>query len=357
MEKFGFILHPLQLHDLARKFSFSKYIPDFILKKIIKYLPQIKASHVTGLESKQGITAEGWLIGCTLTSKQMLNLPTNKVLSQIIQAGRKAQKLGSKIIGLGAYASIVGDKGVTVAKNLDVPVTTGNSYTVATAIEAVKFAADKLEINIAESNLAIIGATGSIGKACAKMLAQEVGNLILLARNELKLKDFTNSLRKEKDVNKINYSTNINETLAKAEIIITVSSALDSIIDAKNLRPGSIICDVARPRDVAKRVNKVRDDVLVIEGGLVKVPGSLNLNFNLGLPSQTVYACMAETMILALEGKYESYTLGEEVSLNKVRRIQNLAQKHGFKLAGLRYLQKEISEKRFKKVKRAALTT
>lgn len=357
MEKFGFIIHPLEASDLAYKFPFSDRIPEAILEKIIKHLPQIKASHITGLKSIQGNEAEGWLVGCTLTSKQILSLPTDKVLKQIIKAGKKAQKLGAKIIGLGAYTSIAGDRGITVAKQLDVPVTTGNTYTVATAIEAVKLAANKLGLRLSENNLAIIGATGSIGKACTKMLAPEARKTTLVARNELKLKEFADSLQKSKNMKRISYSTDINKTLSETQIVITVSSAIESIIDVQSLQPGSIVCDVARPRDVARQVNKIRDDVLVIEGGLVRVPGTLELNFDLGLPPRTVYACMAETMILTLEGKYENYTLGKEVSLKKVKEIQKLARKHGFKLAGLRYLQEEINEKRFEKVKQATLLT
>ncbi|SDC84656.1 MULTISPECIES: polysaccharide biosynthesis protein [unclassified Candidatus Frackibacter] len=357
MKKFGFIIHPLELNDLARKFPFSSKVPDSILEKIIRYLPQVKASHVTGLSSKGGSEAEGWLVGCTLTAEQMLTMPTKKVLKQIINACKKAERLGARIIGLGAYTSIVGDGGVTIAKNLNVPVTTGNSYTVATAIEAIRLAAKKLELNLQESNLVVIGATGSIGKACTKLLVKEVNNLTLVARNEIKLKEFTDSLKKLNDGQNINYSTDINGVLPKADIVITVSSAIDAIIDAKNLKSGSIVCDVARPRDVAKQVSKNRSDVLVIEGGLVKVPGEVELNFNFGLPPRTVYACMAETMILALEGRYENYTLGKDVSLHKVKEIQALAQKHGFKLAGLRYSEKEVSEERFKQVRQAVSST
>jgi predicted amino acid dehydrogenase len=354
--KFGFIIHPLELQDLSRKLLFSDRIPEFILEKLIKLLPQIKVSHITGLKSSQGPEAEGCLIGCTLTSKQMMELPPKKVLKQIIKAAKKAQKAGAKIIGLGAYTSIVGDKGVTVSKHLDVPVTTGNSYTVATAIEAVKLAASKLDLDLQNINVAIIGATGSIGKACARLLAFEVEDLTLVARNELKLKEFANFLKK-KYIKRVNYCTNVNEALTEAQIIITVSSSINSIIDVEKLNPGSIVCDVARPRDVAKQVNKRRDDILVIEGGLVEMPGSVDLNFDLGLPANTIYACMAETMILALEGRYENYTIGKDVCLEKVKEIQRLAKKHGFKLAGLRYLQKEVSEQQFAKVREAVLST
>ena len=48
------------------------------------------------------------------------------------------------------------------------------------------------------------------------------------------------------------------------------------------------------------------------------------------------YACMAETMILALEKRYENFTLGRDLTVKQVETIERLAKKHGFKLAGFR---------------------
>lgn len=354
MEQFGFLLHPLQVNDLARKFPISKQIPNSILRQVIRFMPQIKLSHITGIESRLGNKAEGWLVGCTLTSEQILNLPVEHVLKQIISAAQKAEKLGAKIVGLGAYTSIIGDGGRKVANKLDIPVTTGNSYTVATAVKAVKKAADKLGIVLPETHLAVIGATGSIGEACVQLLADEVNDMSLVARDESKLRRLTASIKSNHKLNRVDYSTDINKALSEAEVVITVSSAIDSIINPNNLKPGAIVCDVARPRDVAKQVNESREDILVIEGGIVQLPGQVELNFDLGLPLGRIYACMAETIILALEGRYENYTLGKSVSLETVKEIQQLADKHGFQLAGLRYVGEKIGQQRFKQVRQAA---
>ena len=70
-----------------------------------------------------------------------MTLPEEFVMDRIIESGKVAQELGAKIVGLGAFTSIVGDAGITVAKNLDIAVTSGNSYTVATAIQGTKEAA------------------------------------------------------------------------------------------------------------------------------------------------------------------------------------------------------------------------
>jgi fatty aldehyde-generating acyl-ACP reductase len=75
--------------------------------------------------------------------------------------------------------------------------------------------------------------------------------------------------------------------------------------------------------------------VLVIKGGVVDVPGEVDFGFDFGLPPGKAYACMAETMVLALEGRYESYSLGKDIRLEQVREMAQLAREHGFRLSAI----------------------
>ena len=145
-------------------------------------------------------------------------------------------------------------------------------------------------------------------------------------------------------------STEMND-LRQADVIITVSSALDAIIEPQHLKSGAVVCDVARPRDVSRQVVEARDDVLVIEGGMVEVPGPVDFHFNFGFPPRMAFACMAETMILALEGRYENFSLGKELSLEKVQEIDRLAKKHGFRLGGFRSFERAISPRQIERIK------
>ena len=92
-------------------------------------------------------------------------------------------------------------------------------------------------------------------------------------------------------------TTDIAEGLREADVIFCVSSAVDAIVEPDHLKPGALVCDVARPRNVSAEVKERRDDVLVIEGGIVRVPGDVDFNFDFGFPKGNSYACMAETMI------------------------------------------------------------
>jgi len=353
MEKFAFILHPLEVRDVQRKFKFVEKFPDRFTEKLLQLAPAFKLSDITGVRSKQGKEIEGSFVLCPLTSKQMLDLPLDFVLKKIIQAGKLAQKQGAKIVGLGAFTSVVGDAGITIAKNLDIAVTSGNSYTVATALLGTKKAAELMEIDLAKAQVVIVGATGSIGRTCAHILAPDVRYLTLAARDEKKLTKIANELLQENGT-AVNISTNLQRAVRKADIIITVTGSAETIIEPQDLKPGAVVCDVARPRDVSRRVAQERKDVLVIEGGVVEVPGDVDFNFNFGFPPKTSYACMAETMILSLEGKYENFTLGREITVQQVEEIARLGAKHGFKLAGLRSFERALSLEEVQAIKENA---
>lgn len=352
MERFAFMIHPLDVHDVARKFPWMGKLPPGLVENLFRFLPPINTSHITGIKSPYG-EVDGYFVGCTLTTRQMLTLPESYVLKKIIAAGKLAEKLGAKILGLGATTSVVGDAGITVAKNLNIAVTTGNSYTVYTALEGTRKAAELMGIDLARAEVVVVGATGAIGAICARLMARECKYLTLVARDIAKLEGLAQEIIKESGL-AVARTTDIREALSTADIVITVTSAAETVIEPEYLKPGAVVCDVARPRDVSQKVAQERDDVLVIEGGLVEVPGDVNFNLNFGYPPKLSLACMAETMILALEGRFENFTLGRDLTLEQVMEIGRLAEKHGFKLAGFRSFERQLTEEEIEAIRKRA---
>ena len=355
MEKFAFIIHPFDVRrDVAKKggiYSAAKYLPEPAVEWGIKFKSPMVMSHITGIQSPTGAEAEGWFIGCPLTPKQMLTLPQEFVYKRLVQCGKLAESLGAGIIGLGAFTSIVGDGGVTIAKHLDIAVTTGNSYTTATAVEGSLDAARRMGINVERAKVAVVGATGSIGKTCAQMLAPQCAEIALIGRDLTRLEAVSDELTGAC----VRLYDDVHLGLRDADLILTVTSARDAVIEPEDLKPGSVVCDVARPRDVSVRVAKERDDVLVIEGGVVAVPGpNADFHFQFGFPPKTAYACMSETIMLALDGRYESFTLGKDVSIAQAEETTRLAQKHGFRLAGYRSFEKEVTAETIERTRRRA---
>lgn len=341
MTKFAFIIHPLDTSDIARKYAFARHLPTSWLEAALAVMSPQYCGRITGVKSLTGAETEGWFIGCPLTAKQLLNGNPEKATRKIVQACQQAADLGAEVVGLGAFTSIVGDKGITIAERLDIGVTTGNSFTTATGIEGTLLAAEKMGIVPAQAQAAILGATGSIGRICARMLAPQVGGLTLVGRRRETLEKLLDDLGHPANVT---IDTDLAHAVSQADMIIAVTSSVETVVEPEHLKPGAVVCDIARPRDVSKRVADERDDVLVIEGGAVAVPGPPNIEFNFGFPPGMAYACMAETMLLALEGRTGDYSLGSELKAEQVEEMAALGKKHGFKLGGFRSFERQLTD-------------
>jgi predicted amino acid dehydrogenase len=350
--KFAFIIHPIDLEDITKRIRPFRLLPGAMAEGITRHFPVYKVSEITGVRSPFAET-EGWFIACPLTSRQMLELPVDYVTGRIIEAGKLAERLGADVVGLGAMTSVVGDAGITIANNLDIAVTSGNSYTVFTALEGTRQAAEFMGIDLSRAEVAVVGATGSIGSVCARMLAPDVGGVTLVAKERQRLERVAHQILNDTGVVP-RLTTDIRDALKGADMVVTVTSAVDAVIEPSYLKTGAVVCDVARPRDVSRQVARMRPDVLVIEGGVVEVPGDVEFHFNFGFPPKTAYACMAETMILALENRAENFSLGRELTVEQVQEIGSLGNRHGFKLAGWRSFEHVLSPSDLEKVRSAA---
>jgi hypothetical protein len=78
----------------------------------------------------------------------------------------------------------------------------------------------------------------------------------------------------------------------------------------------------------------------------------VDFHFNFGFPTGKAYACMAETMVLALEGRFEDYTIGKNITMERVTEITTLAAKHGFRLSGFRSFEREVTREQIEMVRR-----
>ena len=356
MHQFSFVIHPLDLkRDAARKYPVLKFFPEKVVEQIALRISPKLMSEISGVRSQTGEEAQGWFVGCPLSAKQLVRLPDETIYQHLVAAGHFSAELGARVMGLGAFTSVAGDAGITVAKRLEgvINVTSGNSYTVFTAVEGLLQAATLMEHDIANCNVAIVGATGAIGAVCAKMLAPQVRAITLIGRDETKLESVRADVKQHGRAD-VQISTDIRAALREADLILAVSAAGKELVFPQDLKVGAVVCDVARPRDVSKSVVEERDDVLVIEGGVIEVPGEVDFHFTFGFPPRTAFACMSETMILALEGTYQSYTLGRDLSVEQVLHMGELAKKHGFKLAGFRAFEIAVTPEQIARTREAA---
>jgi hypothetical protein len=90
--------------------------------------------------------------------------------------------------------------------------------------------------------------------------------------------------------------------------------------------------------------------VLVIESGEIELPTKVKGMKSIGLPPNVIYACLAETIVLALEGRFEVFTVGRDTEWEKVKEIYKLGLKHGMKLAAIAGVNGPFSDEDIAKV-------
>lgn len=361
MPKFCFVVHPLSLEDVARYEPSAKGKGPAIVRKIMEWMPPWAAAHVTGVVTPDGRETEGWFVSAALLPEQMIELPREEVYTRILRAIEIGTELGAEIAGLGAFTGVVGDGGVTIAERSPIPVTTGNSLTIAAGVESLFRGAEEMGVEAREATVAVIGATGSIGSACAHLIAPRVKHVVLVARNNTRLSKFHESIASQLPCES-SYTTGIAQAVRRSQLVLTATSSTQDVIQPEDLLPGAVVCELSLPHDVSRRVATERPDVLVTEGGNMLLPGNPHFarvrepgqTFDLNLPPRTALACMSETMVLALENRLESYTLGRGIDLAKVVEIQDLAERDGFKLADMRAFDAAITREKIEATRKAA---
>jgi predicted amino acid dehydrogenase len=350
--KFAFTIHPTDISFVHRRWPIAERLPDALTESLLSFKKPFKASDIRGVRTAHN-TAEGLFVAIPLTTRMWHTMPEEFLVRRVVQACRLAERAGARIIGLGAHSAIPGDAGKEIARQVSIPVTTGNSYTVAAALEAVREGARLMGHDLERCRVAVVGAAGSIGSCCVRILARECPFITLVGRTAEKLRTLSDRVLSETG-SLCQVTTDSKAAVAAADVVITVSSAMDAIIDPLDLKPGAVVCDVAVPRDVDHRVSSMRDDVLVIDGGLIAVPGGLDLGYDVGLPPGTAWACLSETMLLALEERYEPFTLGRDLTLTQIDEIRTIARKHGFRLAQLRSFHRPLDELALERIRRKA---
>jgi predicted amino acid dehydrogenase len=349
INRFAFVIHPLSQEQLKKDPTIelaSRFAPKGFLdavEKIIAYSPPMVYSKVTGVRSPMGVDAEGWLITVGGTPKQMLSHSPEFTYKRLLQAAKMAKRLGAQIMGLGAFTKVVGDAGKTVARLADIPITTGNSYSASGALWAAADAVRRMGLITVEkgkklkAKTMVVGATGAIGSVCCRLLAMAFTDLYMVDVRHSKLLALKESILKETPDVHVEISTRADKFLSDMDVIVTATSAGGgkSVIDIMAVKPGCVITDVARPLDLSPQDVAKRPDVLVIESGEILLPGENVEMKDIGLPPRVAYACLAETIVLALEGRYETFTIGREIEWQKVKEIYKLGLKHGMKLAAI----------------------
>ena len=338
--KFSFLVHPLNLESmsfiLGGKASLLKFFGEYNAKKFIKYLPSYKYVRLLDVASVNCDKVDGLIVICPLLPEHFVTLNHSIVVNKILHCVKIAERFGASIVGLGGFTSIFTNQGLDIIGKVKPAVTTGNSLTASMVIEGICKAIEVLKKNSSKLHMSIIGATGDIGSICSRVFKKKVQKLTLIARDERRLSSFAELLERDGGAT-VESSVIFDEKAYSSDVILAATSATSSLLDYKKIRPGAIVCDVSIPPNISREAIKMRNDILVFEGGYVSIPYYNEIKeekFLRHFKHKSIYGCLAETIVLALESKFENFSIGRgQITMDKILAINQMAKKHGYNLS------------------------
>lgn len=327
---FAFIGHPRTLSDVPRKFPFASLLPLHVVERWFRYQWPFVASYITGLTLVDGTPTTGAMLISPLTTEQMIRNP-RLARERVLQTVRLAEKMGAKLAGLGAFTSIITRDGQELREKVHLGLTTGNAQSAAIAVQNVLHAAALTNLSLPHAMVAIVGGAGSVGSACARMLARVVGTLLIIDIKRDELQTLITQLGDQPA--RVKGMTTLDQ-VAQADVVIATTNNPYILLTADHLKGGAIIIDAAQPKNVSEDVPRQRPDVLVIESAVVRTP-NVDVHFDLDLGAREALGCLSETMILTAIGWNGHYSLGK-ADISQTAHITRVGRSLGFGLAPFR---------------------
>jgi fatty aldehyde-generating acyl-ACP reductase len=334
-KRFAFLIHPRTevSKDLAKAYGLGilKFIPNGLIEWGMKHFFQKPL--ITG-EFKDPESQEtlGYIITVPLSGKQFFSLPRKEVLARVSKAVDLAVSKGVQVVGLGALTSSATNGGKALLPREDVVITNGNAYT---AFATLRLFEKLLTAKPKTGEVAIVGASGSVGVCLTELIHRRYPDLglKLVARNLSRLEKVKGRLKGGNAP--ISISNDI-QSITSADIVVVLTSSNENLLAGVDLKPGALILDDTQPRNTSPALLKERPDLRIIDGGLIDLDGNHFKGF-IGLPEQKIYACLAETILLGLEGYEDHFSIGR-TELKKAEQTGQWAEKYahiGFDVSAL----------------------
>ncbi|HET9622755.1 MAG TPA: aminotransferase class III-fold pyridoxal phosphate-dependent enzyme [Kofleriaceae bacterium] len=331
-EPIAFIVHYMLPEDLGVfDPAFTRFSPeecaDFIDRTRGLIKPFIGDRRI--VRSITGASVDLSIIGVPFSAKQAVTAMRNRdadwALRAVKDAVTFARDLGCTNVGLGGFTSIVSNSCTSLAVD-HIAITSGNSLTVAGAIDALLAAASRMTVR--KRKLGVVGATGNIGAMLAEVCADAVDELVLIGR--------PGALgRLERLAQRVKIPCQVTTDMAAlvdCPLIISASSSPHPIILPEHIgKEPVVLCDVAVPGDVDPRVVRERPEALVLRGGRFRLPFDQDVGryrIARSNPHGVTFACCAETIVLGFEKNQAHFSYGS-LTADKIRLIRDQAKKHG----------------------------
>jgi acetylornithine/succinyldiaminopimelate/putrescine aminotransferase/predicted amino acid dehydrogenase len=386
----AFLCHPIHARALRTiDSSLSALKLDELERLLVRY-EEVITPHILGqstIRSTQGEDVVVFFICLPYTSRRLAELLRRRDLrsarAKIQEAVNMAAELGCTVCGLGQYSSIVTRNGLAV-KHDRLVLTTGNALTVGTALAATLERARRRHC-FGAARVAVVGAAGNIGSILAALLADHFTHIKLIGSDRrgsrARLERTAHRMFERAWRLRLAAGGTASQGLAAApalarlfaaapdnaaapgeslyraavaqlgeavpvslhdqlalndcDLIFCAANAPEAIVYPEHLQDSAaIVCDLGLPHNVSAWVTAACPDVELVRSAIA-LPHGENVGVLDGfMPAGQIFPCVAETLLLALDGRTGHFSYGD-ISCEQVADIQQLALRHGFCVSAL----------------------
>lgn len=335
--RFAFLLHYTRPEDMAFTNPSLAGLKEADLREACDYCSVLAPGvvmHTPTIRSVTGQCTEGVIIALPLLPEEMARRGLRSINHDICRGVDLAASLGVQVVGLGGYTAPYSRRGIS-ACGRGSAITTGNALTAGMAVEEVRLTALAQRLSLEDAVIAVVGARGSVGSLCARLLARERPRRLVLVGNPNSGTAVLHPLAAELAAHGVRVEVVASmDVLKDCQVILTATTAARPVLEDVKISPGTLVCDVAQPPDTSASL-RARDDLTVIEGGHVLLPDA-SIRFGVGnlvgLPAGITLACLAETILLSLAGEERDFGVGYAVPIAQVDHVMSLARRHGFRV-------------------------
>jgi len=211
---------------------------------------------------------------------------------------------GVQAVGLGSLLAVVGGRGEELARRVDVPITTGAAATAWAA------AGNALEVAraVGEERVAVLGFGGAVGEAVARLLVRNGLQVLAVGKGKAptrRAEEVGVSLR------------SVEEALGATRVVVGAATS-GGALAPEILQTETVLVDVALPSTLAP--GPVPRGVQVLAGEAMELPPGWRrgfwgwlYHFISGYGPGQIYACLAEPLVMAAQGRTRPYAQGRAV--------------------------------------------
>lgn len=329
---FIFFTHPRNADDVISSIPLAaklkRFLPNFIVERILDLSPCYIISHIYGPGDKKG-----YFVSVTRLPQDLFR--SVRLTKNLVRRSSSFFKKISKkrvYVGLAAWWPIVTNSGLLFNKYLDpngnVKITSGHTATLASIYLSILKISEVFGIPLPQLRVLIIG-VGKVGGSLCELLGNKIGGIGLVDKNNLSLRIMQKKLQQRMGSNQfveatcvtdLNFEDIISQKVTKYHISVCTTSNTGLLISNTSKLKNCVILDDSRP-EAFPRIFSPKSRVVVLEGGLMKIPSvTVDSDFGFGC-DENVFGCLSEAIILSLDQEQNLQPNVGEINFGNLYRL------------------------------------